>query len=702
MNFFADMAQGMIAQQDANQRKRGELARAFQEFRSANPHATLQEMQQYIDAQSGGRNYLSRGAPSGDVLRSIADGNAKAKAQADTNARLAQMQEQSRVMDMINSAAERALLDNNGNISAAQEAVRKQMGGDFGTIDPTSIFTNERWQRIQQGEIAKNYDHAKAWIYDSVDDKGEITVTPKDVSKYFGVPEAVAEGILYRAKDDRKKEGDRLRAEREKEMRQTRQQALAFVVGELEKDPTRKPEDVVGYFYGVDPSELPADFMQAIRTDTQRELDRKEEIYKRETDTAISQGKRDLMAALNTDQDIRAALMAGDQAAAVQGMLAYAETFPPEIKAQLTGTWLDQQIARTIASMQQTQRLEVRQRRDTLAGEAQKYGDEVKERSAQAVADAIEADLIVNPAVAAAAASLAGQYAITMEHLPMLNQLGVTDPKAEPAAVQKAVKDLLDNAGVPKLSDAVKDAQEGYMRTRGGVESPMTFQEWEQSVASDVTEDRATIDQYVQQVAALPDPAERAAKLEQLKATVVATHDRFAKNVAADEQNAISILLYGTTPWDKGRAAQQVNAHQLMAEAAIKKIEALRVSAERQATSLANRQVNLGGPAPNPQASPARNAITGAVGGQLGENAVSAVAADYANMPWSFFTMTDDQYQANRYMGEFVNQARGRLGADPALLAQFQADPWSFIRNSQQDWIGEIRNGLGPVPGYYP
>ena len=49
---------GWNESQENMERKRVELAKAFEEFKASNPYATVQDFQSFIDMASGGSNYV--------------------------------------------------------------------------------------------------------------------------------------------------------------------------------------------------------------------------------------------------------------------------------------------------------------------------------------------------------------------------------------------------------------------------------------------------------------------------------------------------------------------------------------------------------------------------------------------------------------------------------------------------------------------
>ena len=155
--------QGFNEQQEKDERRRVELAQAFNEFKTANPYATGLELQSFVDQLSGGRNYLRGGMPSGEVLRSISEANALRKKQAEED------RERTIASDNMNLALNRqtfatnaskiaddlllgsdikltsSLEDQEKNLAALQRDFTEQMGGsaflESVGFDPRGLFT---------------------------------------------------------------------------------------------------------------------------------------------------------------------------------------------------------------------------------------------------------------------------------------------------------------------------------------------------------------------------------------------------------------------------------------------------------------------------------------------------------------------------------------------------------------------------------
>ena len=88
---------GWNESQENMERKRVELAKAFEEFKASNPYATVQDFQSFIDMASGGSNYVRGGAPSANVLTSLAERN---KSEFDKKERMDAINEQSKLASL--------------------------------------------------------------------------------------------------------------------------------------------------------------------------------------------------------------------------------------------------------------------------------------------------------------------------------------------------------------------------------------------------------------------------------------------------------------------------------------------------------------------------------------------------------------------------------------------------------------------------
>lgn len=104
--FGPDATLGMMEEKNRIDRRRLELAQAFTQFRQASPHASLDELQMFVD-QTFGPNNLLYGTPSQQVLQSVASENQRRKAEFDAMQNLDRLTRQAQLQGNLMAQAER-------------------------------------------------------------------------------------------------------------------------------------------------------------------------------------------------------------------------------------------------------------------------------------------------------------------------------------------------------------------------------------------------------------------------------------------------------------------------------------------------------------------------------------------------------------------------------------------------------------------
>lgn len=104
--FGPDATLGMLRENDRIDRRRLELAQAFTQFRQANPHASLDELQMFVDQAYGPGNLLY-GTPSRDVLQTVSRDNQRRKMEHDSMTQLERMTRQAQLQGTLMAQAER-------------------------------------------------------------------------------------------------------------------------------------------------------------------------------------------------------------------------------------------------------------------------------------------------------------------------------------------------------------------------------------------------------------------------------------------------------------------------------------------------------------------------------------------------------------------------------------------------------------------
>lgn len=159
MSLALGFAQGLNNQREENRRTRREIAEAFAQFRERNPYATLAEMQEYIDGQTGGLNYLRGGAPSNQILQSIAQDNQSERERRDAQRVFDDLQRDNQQRQLIEDAAYNFVINNDAD---SGEAYHQQFMADNGYTEEqmaslgfTGMFGDDNIQRFRNRRAAE-------------------------------------------------------------------------------------------------------------------------------------------------------------------------------------------------------------------------------------------------------------------------------------------------------------------------------------------------------------------------------------------------------------------------------------------------------------------------------------------------------------------------------------------------------------------
>ena len=203
---FVGFSDGYRKQQDTGERKRLELAKAFQEFQRQNPTANPMEFQAFIDSMAGGSNYLRGGMPSGDMLKAITDRADTRRAQADADRERSILEKNIKLQTSLEGAATGVMLgykDPSGSgyelkdFNAMSEQLKERFPGvDFDKIgfDPTTMFTNDR----RRSAIAARVAEYLPTITNLVQSSAGQDITAEKLSS-MGVPPALITPLITQA-----------------------------------------------------------------------------------------------------------------------------------------------------------------------------------------------------------------------------------------------------------------------------------------------------------------------------------------------------------------------------------------------------------------------------------------------------------------------------------------------------------------------
>ena len=200
-------SQGFTQRTDENRRSRQEFAKAFEEFKRNNPYATLKEFQSFIDQSTGGNNYLSAGAPSGEVLENLAKENAKRKLADVTRQQVADLSSRVRTQGELEALVDKSFLNSDINpntdykdlystFAKTFNMVDEKGNPNFGGFNVENLFTRERAERAMQNEAMRLLPSAMQIINNS---KGQIE--SDTLQKSLGISKSIADPLVKLAKE---------------------------------------------------------------------------------------------------------------------------------------------------------------------------------------------------------------------------------------------------------------------------------------------------------------------------------------------------------------------------------------------------------------------------------------------------------------------------------------------------------------------
>jgi|GEM_PF-5658986 len=195
---YSAFSQGWNQADDKDRKSRLDNLDAWRKFKTGNPYANFQQLSEYRDALTGGRNYLGDVLPNNDLLQSVADLNAENKGQAELEKNYANMTKQASLLGTMDADIDEALLASGGKklVDAANNFV-----GRFENIANTpnlmrritSRFNEPAYKALVMERTQKNLPRAAAFLKDNP------VATSSDIEQHFGLPPAIAEGLHKQA-----------------------------------------------------------------------------------------------------------------------------------------------------------------------------------------------------------------------------------------------------------------------------------------------------------------------------------------------------------------------------------------------------------------------------------------------------------------------------------------------------------------------
>lgn len=161
---WGNMSIGFEKGRKENIAKRAEAARLFNDFKRANPTATFEDYQGFIEAVSGDAPWLRSSMPDEQQLQSYAATNAQNKAQADRMGRMEMMAKQAQLGGVFQQGMANNLLSTDGNVQQSLEKTIGEMsGGDSLIADDLrkqygSVNYAPLWSQTQADVMDRRWD----------------------------------------------------------------------------------------------------------------------------------------------------------------------------------------------------------------------------------------------------------------------------------------------------------------------------------------------------------------------------------------------------------------------------------------------------------------------------------------------------------------------------------------------------------------
>ena len=514
---FVGFSDGYRKQQETGERKRLELAKAFQEFQRQNPTANPMEFQAFIDSMAGGSNYLRGGMPSGDMLKAITDRADTRRANEDADRERGILEKNIQLQTSLEGAATGIMLGyqdpgDNGyelkDFNAMSDQLKERFPGvDFDKIgfDPTTMFTGDR----RRSAIAARVAEYLPTITNLVQSSGGKEITAKQLSA-MNVPPALIEPLITQASQLEDERRDVFARTRGLEISREAQEQIAL-------GNTEVYAHLVETFGSENLPKKDSPLMKQYIADATTAANE----AKNNRDRATLKLGRDLTNDMMANDGLRSSLFLDDRAQTEQAMLDFAKSEMTDAdfeavfkkkKADAQAEDMSGYVDNMIASLSVVQRKEITDARQGAKGKVteivanartsndaaviNRFGDPSKDKAPPQVGNGGRSAQL-------AAQSLAKKYAMTPSVLQAIENVFASVPADEPQtmtsimayveadpAFQRAAKGNLLEDVLGRLED---DANNQY-----GRRSQQTYGEWYTDTQSRV---ESTMSSYKDKVA---------------------------------------------------------------------------------------------------------------------------------------------------------------------------------------------------------
>ncbi|WP_138465359.1 hypothetical protein [Poseidonocella sp. HB161398] len=567
-----------------NRRKRVELAQAWEQYKQANPHATLAEMQSWIDTRAGGRNYIAAGAPSGSVLQGIADENAKRKQRDQSRQAIEDLDARNSLAGRLRESAESYILDSGGDMGKAMKGFASDLGMEnLDGFDVSGIFTEGNYQRTLQKKTQEHLGEAMelAGVQEGL--------TADDLSGYLGVPKPVAEALLKRVETEQAREAEDREAAKSARARQAQSDLFKNIqtVYDYAQSNGIDMREAAITVLGIEPADADTILPQSVLDE---HVNRHEAGQKQKHLT-------ELRGRIDQDPAVAALLKAGDIDGArrlVQQMLdAVPQAFRP-------GTTVDELIGGQLRSAQLAQADQRKATYDKTKTDSQALWtkrQEEQDANVRAVADSLGKDEVSK----AALTMLGSTHAMTPDQIVRVADALRTGGFDN---VREAMDAMVTQFGLVSQSEA----QESFVNDRlpRDAGKPMIMADVLTGYQSDVTEvltGKSGVDATIAKATGQQQPEATLEYLDAAEAQAMQLLEGMRTLYAGDKADPYSFLKIGETYDDVGMQRVIAQAEREVKQR-LQQIGKLRTAAQQAQAAQASQAAPAASPAASAPAAP--------------------------------------------------------------------------------------------------
>ena len=303
-------------------RRRREIAQAFEQFKVNNPYANMDDFQYFIDSNVDlgmGSNYLRGGAPSRDILQKIANQNEQDRVRAEKKKILADAIERGNFAGQLTGAADKFLLEYDGDTAKASAALKSMFGDsiDYGALGVGDDYFSGRYDTLIQDRLQDptNVTALTGYLNSlSLDQLNNLDA--RNLKKIFDLPETTSDTYLQSA------------IKQAEEVKRTKQFAQNKEIMELVEAAAAKGDADVkavikNYFGGSAISDDEFEKLTKGMDFTQYQA-RADQLIQERNDADTQKMNIDLSNAINTLKDeaqFKGAMRGGDRAAAKEALI---------------------------------------------------------------------------------------------------------------------------------------------------------------------------------------------------------------------------------------------------------------------------------------------------------------------------------------------------------------------------------------------